>query len=150
MRLFNVAAVFFLACFLVHANLARAGGLPAKTKVHKLDTAALARLIDDHIEKRLKLERIPSSPRADDAEFFRRAYLDIHGVIPTLDQARTFLDDTSPDRRARLIDELLGSSRYAVHLADIWQMHLYPGSANQRIKPELLVRWLEHGFQTKT
>jgi hypothetical protein len=44
----------------------------------------------------------------------------------------------------------LGSPRYAAHFADIWHNHLYPANANQRIKPEALVRWLEHGFQTKT
>jgi hypothetical protein len=115
-----------------------------------LDAVALARLIDDHIEKRLKVERIPSSPRADDGEFLRRAYLDIHGVIPTLEQARAFLDKNAPDRRARLVDELLGNPRYAAHFADIWQNHLYPANATQRIKPEALVRWLENGFQTKT
>jgi hypothetical protein len=107
-------------------------------------------LIDDHIEKRLKGEKIPTSPRSDDAEFHRRAYLDIHGVIPTVEQARAFLESSAPDRRARLIDELLGNPRYAAHFADLWHNHLYPANANNRIKPELLVRWLEKGFQTKT
>jgi hypothetical protein len=122
----------------------------ASAKVSKLDPAALARRIDEHIEARLKVEKIPSSPRADDAELLRRVYLDIHGVIPTLGQVRAFLDDGAPDKHARLVDELLKSPRYGAHFADIWQWHLYPSSANQRIKPELLVRWLEQGFQTKT
>src|ERR1051325_5707438 len=147
MRRLNVASVCFLVCVLVNANLARAGGPPAGSKVQKLDAVALARLIDDHIEKRLKVERIPSSPRADDGEFLRRTYLDIHGVIPTHDQARAFLDNHAPVGRARLVDELLDSPRYAAHFADIWHNQLYPANANQRIKPEALVRWLQNGFQ---
>jgi hypothetical protein len=150
MKFCNVASVWLLTCFLASLPLARAGGPAADSKVQKLDAAVLARLIDGHIEKRLKVEQIPRSPRTDDAEFLRRVYLDIHGVIPTVEQARAFLDGTAADRRARLIDELLGSPRYAAHLADLWHNHLYPATANQRIKPEALVRWLEHGFQTKT
>src|SRR5262245_19744483 len=68
--------------------------------LQKLDAAALARRIDEHIQKRLRVEQIPCSPRAEDAEYLRRVYLDVHGVIPTVDQARAFLGSTGPDRRA--------------------------------------------------
>ena len=43
---------------------------------------------------------------ATDEEFLRRVYLDITGTIPTADKARAFLDDKSPDKRAKLIDEM--------------------------------------------
>jgi hypothetical protein len=150
MRFCTAAAILFVSCFLASVNLTRAGDLSSRRTIQKLDTVALARLIDDHIDKRLQDGQIASSPRTDDAEFLRRVYLDIHGVIPTVDQARVFLDKNAPDRRARLVEELLASPRYAAHFADIWHNHLYPANANQRIKPEALVRWLEHGFQTKT
>ena len=39
--------------------------------------------IDDLVDRKLKAENVPASPRADDAEFMRRAYLDITGAIPT-------------------------------------------------------------------
>ena len=142
---------FFLFHYVTIPGPARADNLPSSdSKIQKMDPVALARLIDDNVQRRLDIEKIPGSPRTDDMEFLRRVYLDIHGVIPTLDQARVFLEDSSADKRARLIDELLNSPRFAAHLADIWQMYLYPANANQRIRPELLVRWLEQGFQTKT
>jgi hypothetical protein len=122
----------------------------AGSKIQKLDATALAHLIDHHIEKRLQSEKLPASPRTDDAEFLRRVHLDIHGVIPSLEQTRVFFSSKAPDRRTRLIDELLASPRYGAHLADIWHNHLYPPNANQRIKPELLVRWLDQSFNTKT
>lgn len=140
-RYLAIATLLFVAPSLACAQVAKA---------QRLDAATLARLIDAHIEKRLKVEKIPTSPRTDDAEFLRRAYLDIHGVIPTIDQTRAFLASDSADRRTRLIDELLASPRYAFHFADIWQNHLYPPNANSRIKPEALTRWLEQGFQAKT
>src|SRR5262249_31838580 len=135
-----------LFCLLATPRSADAAG----PSIQKLDAASLARLIDDCVQRRLTAEKIPCSLRTDDAEFLRRLYLDIHGVIPTLDQARAFLEKGAADKRVRLIDELLNSPRYAAHFADIWQWHLYPGGAGDRIKPELLVRWLEHGFQTKS
>src|SRR6185437_8870138 len=44
----------------------------------------------------------------DDATFLRRAYLDALGAIPTPAVAGAFIDSTDPDKRRKLIDELLG------------------------------------------
>src|SRR5580704_1622265 len=49
------------------------------------------------------------APRASDAEFLRRAYLDLTGQIPRVSEARDFLDDRLSDKRVRLIDALLAS-----------------------------------------
>lgn len=48
-----------------------------------------------------------------DAEFLRRVSLDLTGMVPTSSEARTFLDDPSPYKRARLVERLLGSPEYA-------------------------------------
>ena len=66
-------------------------------------------------------EKIAASDRADDAEFLRRAYLDIAGHIPSAEKAAAFLDSNDSGKRAKLIDELLASSDYGIHMADIWQ-----------------------------
>jgi hypothetical protein len=51
---------------------------------------------------------ISPAPLCDDATFLRRAYLDVTGTLPTPEQAVAFLDGKAPDKRDRLIDELLG------------------------------------------
>jgi hypothetical protein len=51
---------------------------------------------------------IAPSGLCDDATFLRRAYLDATGTLPTIEQARTFLDSTDPKKREKLVDELLG------------------------------------------
>src|SRR5262245_56934863 len=86
----------------------------------------MTRRIDELIAQRLEAEQIQPSPLADDAEFLRRAYLDIAGVIPPAQKASSFLASKDPDKRAKLIDELLSGSDYGRHLADIWQALLLP------------------------
>ncbi len=69
--------------------------------------------IDKLVLKKLdKLGIIPSG-EATDAEFFRRISLDVAGTLPTSDQVRAFLDDPSPDKRAKAIESLLASPGYA-------------------------------------
>ncbi len=69
--------------------------------------------IDRLVQQKLdKLGIIPSGT-CTDAEFIRRASLDITGVLPSGDRVRQYLSDQSPDKRERLIDELLDSPGYA-------------------------------------
>jgi hypothetical protein len=111
------------------------------------DPAALARRIDDAVGKALAVENVPAPPLADDAEFLRRVSLDITGVIPAADRAAAFLDSKDPDKRAKLVDELLASPRYGRHMADIWQALLVQRDPdNRRIPFEPLERWLEQSF----
>ena len=58
----------------------------------------------------------------DDATFLRRVYLDVIGLIPSAIEARRFLDDHAPDKRAKLIDELLArNADYAAHWTPFWE-----------------------------
>lgn len=61
-------------------------------------------------------------PACDDATFVRRAYLDVIGVIPTVVEVNRFLADRSPQKRAKLVDQLLGRrAEYAVHWTPFWE-----------------------------
>ena len=53
---------------------------------------------------------------ASDEQFVRRLYLDAVGRVPGADEARAFLADTAPDKRARLIDRLLYSPGYTMQM----------------------------------
>ena len=114
------------------------------------DAAELAAQIDRHIETRLKAEQLRPADPADDAEFLRRVYLDLHGVIPTATQADRFLSDTDPNRRGKLIDALLASPRYGEYLADVWQGYLVSPQADDRqVRADRLREWLAGRFNTK-
>jgi Protein of unknown function (DUF1553)/Protein of unknown function (DUF1549) len=68
--------------------------------------------IDDHIFGKMQRDGIPHAPQSTDQEFFRRVTLDLTGRIPATSDLLNFLGDTSPDKRARLIDRLIGSPAF--------------------------------------
>ncbi|MCY2963211.1 MAG: DUF1549 domain-containing protein [Planctomycetota bacterium] len=58
---------------------------------------------------------------APDAAFIRRATLDLTGLLPTPERLAEFLNDKRPDRRAKLVDELLANDvAYADHWLTFW------------------------------
>jgi hypothetical protein len=64
--------------------------------------------------------KLQPNPPADDATFLRRIYLDVIGRIPTAKEAAEFLSSTAPDKRAKLIDELIASDAHAMHSFHYW------------------------------
>ena len=76
--------------------------------------------IDEQIFARLKQLQINPADVCDDATFVRRAYLDALGILPTADEARSFVADPSPGKREKLIDELLARPEFAEHWALKW------------------------------
>lgn len=78
---------------------------------------------------------VPASP-ADDAEFLRRASLDLVGRVPRADDVRAFLADTTADKRTKLVEQFLKDDRHHAHLARVWRdvfmprMPAAPGQPN--------------------
>jgi hypothetical protein len=86
-----------------------------------LAAAALsAHPVDRHIDAKLQRLNLPASPRCDDATFVRRVFFDLIGVPPTAEEARAFVSDAAPDKRTRLIDQLLARPEFADHWALKW------------------------------
>ena len=55
------------------------------------------------------------NPMANDEQFVRRVYLDIVGRIPNHTETTQFIQDSNPNKRAKLIDMLLDSPGYNSH-----------------------------------
>ncbi|MEQ1824903.1 MAG: DUF1549 and DUF1553 domain-containing protein [Pirellula sp.] len=73
--------------------------------------------IDRFVLTKLDKMGIQPSDSATDGEFFRRVSLDISGTLPTSAQVREFLDNPSPDKRQKAIENLLDSPGYAAQWA---------------------------------
>jgi len=81
---------------------------------------AAAKKIDQLIADSLQAKGIKPQPIADDATFMRRAYLSIIGRIPTHEEATTFFEDQSSDKRHELIDHLMDQPGYVHHRFNYW------------------------------
>ena len=76
--------------------------------------------IDQLVFSRLQQLGIEPAHACSDAVFVRRVFLDVIGTLPTPDEARQFLQDKSPGKRAALIDRLLERDEFADYWAMKW------------------------------
>lgn len=90
----------------------------AETKLKADYVKKAAYQIDLHIGSTLVAKGLKFNPPATDSQFVRRVYLDTIGRIPSAEEAALFLKDNSPDKRAKLIDALLASPGYSMHMFD--------------------------------
>ncbi len=74
--------------------------------------------VDELVYAKLKAMGIPPSAPAGDSEFLRRIYLDTAGLLPSPEEARAFLTDRDPAKRAKLIDRLMER----VEFTDFWAL----------------------------
>ena len=76
--------------------------------------------IDELTAAKWKKRGLTPSPLSDDATFIRRITIDLCGRLPTADEARSFLQETSSNKRPDLIERLLGSPDYPAYFALRW------------------------------
>ncbi len=74
--------------------------------------------IDRYVFTGLQQAGVTPAPRTNDFEFIRRVTLDLTGRVPTSDRVLSFAADISPDKRSRLVEELLATPEWL----DKWTM----------------------------
>lgn len=79
-----------------------------------------ANFLDEHVQARWQALGLAPSESCSDAEFIRRAALDICGTLPTADEVRAFVAETDPEKRPKLVDRLLARPDYAAYFATKW------------------------------
>ncbi len=96
--------------------------------------------IDELVFAKLQQLKIEPANLCSDGVFLRRVYLDTIGTLPTVDEARSFLDDKSADKRRVLIDHLLERPEFADYWAMKWSDLL-------RVKAEFPINLWPNGAQ---
>ncbi len=76
--------------------------------------------VDELVDAKLKKLNITPSGLCSDSDYLRRVSLDIIGTLPTADEARAFLNDKRPNKRALLVESLLQRPEYADYWALKW------------------------------
>jgi hypothetical protein len=85
---------------------------------------SVSEAIDTYIAQGWKEGKLEPAKRANDRNWCRRVYLDLAGRIPTQVELDEFLKSTSQSKRTELVDRLLHSDEYAVHMREVWDVIL--------------------------
>jgi hypothetical protein len=74
--------------------------------------------VDKHLHEKFRKLRIIPSELCTDEEFLRRVMLDIAGVLPTPEEYQHFVTSSDPEKRTKLVDELLDRKEFV----ELWVM----------------------------
>lgn len=127
--------IYLFAAAIVGWLLVGGQGVLAQVPLHER--------IDIAIEAELKGTLAPPAP---DAEFLRRAYLDLTGSIPPLADAREFLANSSADKRSQLIDRLLASAAYARRMQYVFDIALMQRRPDKHVPAAEWQEYLRKSF----
>lgn len=74
--------------------------------------------IDELMHDKFQKLRINPSELCSDEVFARRVYLDVCGTLPTVEEFKSFVDSDDPQKREKLVDELLERKEFV----ELWVM----------------------------
>ena len=74
---------------------------------------ALAKKIDEYINKKCEKEKVTQNAVAEDAEWLRRVWLDIAGGAPDPNEVIHFLGDSDPEKRRQKMDQVPAADHFA-------------------------------------
>ena len=126
----------------------------ARAAAVRLTTEELARWIDERFAGVWGESKIAPPGIVDEATFLKRAFLDLTGSIPSVSEARDFLEYSSEQRRGALVDRLLNdprrpekyADRTAAHWATLWRRMMVPGNTPEAQMAVGLEPWLKEQF----
>jgi hypothetical protein len=76
--------------------------------------------VDELVNEKLKKLRIAPSAICDDESFLRRIFLDLTGGLPTVEDYNRFIPSTDPEKRNKLIDELVNRKEFTELWVGYW------------------------------
>jgi hypothetical protein len=118
------------------------------------DSIPRRNFIDESIFGVLAQRRIATAALTTDEEFFRRINFDLVGRIPSPDEVRSFLADTSPNKRDIVIDQLLYSppfvDRWTMWLGDLLQNTATSSNVNRQTSGrDAFYEWIKNSVATE-
>ena len=136
---------FIMARFETHTVGSHFIVLPKSLKWEQPKFAA-NNYVDELINAKLSKLRILPSELCTDEQFLRRAYLDITGVLPEVEEYNKFLTDQDPKKRDKLVDELLNRKEFVEVWVMKWAELLQVRTINNRVAYKPMLRyfnWLQ-------
>ncbi|MCA9032819.1 MAG: DUF1549 domain-containing protein, partial [Planctomycetaceae bacterium] len=135
---------YIFARFDVHTVGSQFLALPAGLQYEERP-AQPVNYIDELVATKHKKLRLHPSELCNDEEFLRRVYIDLVGLLPSEEEYSAFLADSTPDKRTKKIDELLGRKEFTELWVSKWAEWLMMRSDNNRVSEKGIVlyyQWL--------
>lgn len=120
-RLWLAAALGWLSHSVVVADDAAPAVPPPESFAARIDA-----LVD-------AAQLVPAAAPTSDAEFIRRVELDLLGRIPSATEVRAFVEDQTPEKRALLVDHLMGRPEFVRQLAQLLDVMLMERRADKQV-----------------
>ncbi len=118
-----------------------------KPGAQKSKTEGRGAFIDRLLESSWKKAGVTPAKPSTDEEYLRRAYLDLLGRIPNVQEARAFLQTKETDKREKLVDYLLEHADYPKNFATQWTILLIGrGNQGRMVDRGALASWLRKQF----
>jgi hypothetical protein len=115
-----------------------------KSRVSRLNIVESARKIDRLLADKWRSNGLERAEPADDAEFLRRAKIDILGHAPDWEETEEFLADPDKEKRSKKIDEYVFSDRFATFWGETLTNWTYGYvNADRSDRPGLLAWFVE-------
>ncbi|MEC8929429.1 MAG: DUF1549 and DUF1553 domain-containing protein [Verrucomicrobiota bacterium] len=117
---------------------------------YKFPDEPAANYIDTLVYNKHKKIRITPSGLCDDNTFIRRVYLDVIGQLPEAAAVEKFVTDKSSDKRAKLVEELLGRPEFVKMWVMKWAELLQIRTNNNQFQYKnaiLYFEWLRSQFE---
>lgn len=113
----------FVCTVVVVASAATSASLAGETAVSERpqldDAAAVVAEVDRRVVEHWAEHDVEPAAEAGDATLLRRMTLDLAGRIPTADEWIAYRDDSSADKRLRLVERLLEGPEFPLHFANV-------------------------------
>ncbi|MDR3633922.1 MAG: DUF1549 and DUF1553 domain-containing protein [Isosphaeraceae bacterium] len=110
--------------------------------------------VDHLVADKLKKIRLAPSGICTDEAFLRRVSFDIVGLPPTVEEYDAFMASTDPNKRAKLIDDLLGRKEFSEIWVSKWaemlQIRTDPGRNISQKTMFLYYNWLVEKLSKNT
>ena len=140
----NIAAII-IALFTSGSASAQLGLRPGQVAPNqsKEFQLAAARKVDKLVGAEFRRKQTRPLPKSTDAEFLRRSYLTAVGRIPNYEEAIAFLDSEKSTKRVDLIDTLVGSYGYNMHMFNWWADLLRATDTFQDTSGAPYIKWIK-------
>ncbi len=109
--------------------------------------------IDTLVHNKLRKLRITPSEVCTDEQFLRRVFVDITGTMPSSDEHEKFLADADPQKRDKVVDQLLERKEFVDMWVMKWSELLQVRTINNRVAKKPMLRyfnWLKEKIASNT